>query len=74
MTTKNIIWKKPDGALAVTHPVVDQTVTSAAFAAAMLSNGWIPNTWVILATDYALAFPTTKIELWVWNSGTGTIS
>ena len=62
----NIIWKKPDGAVAVTHVLIE-VEDPAAYCAELQARGDLPADWTVAAADYHGSFPDSPIEEWIWD-------
>lgn len=63
---KNIIWKQPNGRVAVT--VINGDIDSSAHALELQERGDVPANWSVVATDYTLPANWLNRE-WLWNAG-----
>ena len=63
----NIIWKRPDGSIAVTH-LTNEAVSIEHEAAKLLERGDIPSDWDLVAT--AIELPTDRHfrDAWTWTT------
>jgi hypothetical protein len=67
---KNIIWKKPDGHVAVT--MINGEINSADHASELVERGDIPATWIRVAVDFNLPANWLNRE-WLWDDAAGSM-
>lgn len=63
----DIIWKKPDGSIAVTT-LFGEIEDRAEYAATLKERGEIPPTWVLVHLEYPGPYPLGDFDSLTWDA------
>ena len=67
----NIVWKKPDGSIAITGLVQNSVKTSQEHAQKMIAMNQVPSDWVAVAFDTGLIRERVFRDAHVWDEKSG---
>lgn len=65
--TNNIVWKRPDGGISVTH-LTSESDSSTDHAKALQDRGDIPEDWIWVAEDIELPTDRNFRDAWGWET------
>jgi hypothetical protein len=67
MATNNIVWKRPDGGISVTH-LTPEADSSKEHAKLLQERGDIPSDWIWVAEDIELPADRDFRDAWSWET------
>jgi hypothetical protein len=67
MSTNNIVWKRPDGGISVTH-LTPEADSSKEHAKLLQERGDIPSDWIWVAEDIELPADRDFRDAWSWET------